>query len=105
MKRRLFVQLGILVGASCNSDDAHARATAKDAQATMNRELSMGDPETKIMDFFRRHKWLFEFDNDENRFYAEVFRSDTHLITAYVYVNKAKQFVRSEVQIDILGMP
>lgn len=83
--------------------DSRARIEEEKAKRAIAAELHVGSSEAEIRAFFARRHWPIYFDDFEQRFYGDVYRAPekTHTVLAYVYVNKNRELVRSEVHVDI----
>lgn len=106
MIRRDFLHLGTMlamVQSGCGSGDARAREEAEKAKRLIASELTTGSSEDEIISFFRRHKWSFDFDDVGSQFFAVPYRApqSTHTVTACIHVNRKRELVRTEVQIDV----
>lgn len=105
MNRRTFCYLWALLSSGCLDAgvDARARAEAEKARRALATELHVGSSRAEIEEFFSRHRWPFDFDDFDQRFRSDVYRAPekTHTVMVYVYVNKAREFVRSDVRVDI----
>jgi len=104
MTRRAFCLWSLLNGSCLSAGaDARARAEAEKAKQAITRELRIGSSESEIRGFFKRHGWSFDFDNFDQRFRGDVYRAPekTHAVIVYIYIDKEREFVRSDVQVDI----
>lgn len=100
----MFCQLWTVLGAGCTSGpDARAHAEAEKAKRLIAVELRVGSSGSEIEKFFNRHGWPFDYDESERRFRSDVYRAPerTHTVMVYIYVDKKREFVRSDVQVDI----
>ncbi|HTA92568.1 MAG TPA: hypothetical protein VK745_23480 [Polyangiaceae bacterium] len=105
MNRRVFLQIWGAMHLACSNDDARAKKEADDATKAISSALTKGSPESDIVAFFRRSGWWFDFGELDQSFAAEVYRSQSHVVTAVVYVDKQRRFLRANVVTDVLGMP
>jgi hypothetical protein len=105
MTRRLFGLIWALLSVSCLSKTVEASANheAEMAKRVIASELRTGSSESEIVEFFRRHRWPFDFDSFEQRFRSDVYRAPekTHTVMVYVYVNEKREFVRSDVEVAV----
>jgi len=83
--------------------DARARVEAEKARRAIASELHAGSSGAEIEGFFRRHGWPFDFDETDQRFRSDVYRAPekTHTVMLYIYVNRKRELVRSDVQVAI----
>jgi len=105
MSRRLFLHFWLVLASACadKRSELRAQAEAEKARHAIAAELTVGDSQSKIEEFFRRHGWLFDFDQFLVCFRAVVYRAPekTHQVTAYIYVNGKRQLVRTEVDVAV----
>jgi hypothetical protein len=105
MARRLLCLVCVLLSVGClsNAAETRAKSEAERAKQIITSELRAGSSESEIVDFFRRHRWPFDFDDFDNRFRSDMYRAPekTHTVMVYVYVNERREFVRSDVEVAV----
>lgn len=103
MKPNFLYALCLVAGLGCSNKEAEAKAQAEaeKARRAIAAELHVGSSAAEIKAFGDRHGWSFGFDEDQERFDANIYTApeNTHDVMVALYVNGKRELVRSEVKI------
>lgn len=78
--------------------------TAKEVRALVDANLHAGDPEAKILEFFVRQHWPYDYDRFQQRFQSRCAQCDVESllvkkgVDVWIYVDARKSFVRADVK-------
>jgi hypothetical protein len=81
------------------------KAAVTEVEKLILQNLKPGDPDAKIVEFFKQNKFPYSFDDFNHRYQSGVPSSEKtdskgvkSVIAIYIYVNQDRSFQKAEVQ-------